>query len=212
MEIFLPPPGFENIHFLGTQDSEGFNCGIYFVRVHEWSVRLLIEVLDAPSVRPEILQAEDKGRRAFEMVLRSDKFRAHVLYQPRSWYNAYQINSTTFEGVRGDVLVHFHDLGGDKWTAMADMISRPASTQKSWSIPLEETTYEREISDYWERVRKCREMLQLGRPKAQDKVVFDALRRLEFASTYEVDDEEKMSSALSGLRTALDRQGDGGSV
>ncbi|KAK3047792.1 hypothetical protein LTR09_010767 [Extremus antarcticus] len=207
VEPFLPPEDFSKVNFLGTRDSEGFSAGVFFVRVHEWSVKLLVDVLNAGQSHPEIELATDKSQAAFETVLRSDRFREQVSYQPRLWYNGYQMNTTNFEGVRGDLLVHFHDIGGDKWTAMADTIARTAERKKKWEVPFEETTYEREIADYWDRIRKARRLLGMAQQRTDDNAVYEAVRRLQYATTYEVDDLEKMRGGMIGLQNALRLKG-----
>ncbi|KAK5163465.1 uncharacterized protein LTR77_010647 [Saxophila tyrrhenica] len=203
LESFLPPADFSRTHLLGTHDSKGFNSGVFFLRVHDWSVQMLVEVLYAGNFHPEIERAEDKTQAAFDEVLRSDRFRGQVVYQPRTWYNAYQLNATQFEGHRGDLLVHFHDIGGDKWTAMADTLARTAKAKKKWAVPFEETTYESEISDYWERIRKARQLLSVARSRQEDNAVWEAVRRLSYALTYEVDDKEKMRGGMIAVQNAL---------
>ena len=58
LEIFLPPEEFDHIHFLGTHDEEGLNCGVFFIRVHEWSVQMLLDVLAIPDHHPEVQPAQ----------------------------------------------------------------------------------------------------------------------------------------------------------
>jgi hypothetical protein len=164
---------------------------------------MLLEVINMPNSHPELAAAEDKGEKAFDMVLRSDRFRNSVIYQPRIWYNAYQVNASYFEGEPGDLLVHFPDIGGDKWSAMAELIAQPAERMMKWDVPLEQTTYEREISDYWERLRRASKLLDAAYARMGEPAVQDAVRRLQYATTYEMDREEKMIPALSGLQDAL---------
>ena len=113
----MPPDDFEHTNFVGTHDDDGLNSGAFFLRVDGWSVQMLIEVL-APPRDPGFDIAAWKDDKALENVLTSEPFREAVVYQPRTWFNAYQLSSDRFEGKRGDLLVHFHDLEGDKWSAM----------------------------------------------------------------------------------------------
>lgn len=213
VEIFLPPNDFSNIHFLGTQAQNDFDCGVFFLRIHDWSVKMLMEVLNAPNAHEEVQRAEHKVGKAFDMILRSDRFRNHVLYQPRKWYNAYQLDTTTTsEGMKGNLLVHFHSLGGDKWSAMADMMAQSTASKRQFSIPLVETAYVREISEYWNRIRKAYRLLKLPETRSDDSNVHNAVRRLQYAVTYEADSEEKMVEAMAGLQGALGLQNDEGEV
>lgn len=209
VEIFLPPEDFSHIHFLGTQAQlNDFDCDVYFLRIHEWSVKMLMEVLNAPNTHQELLRAEHKAGKAFTTVLRSDSFRNHVLYQPREWYNAYQLDATTSEGMPGNLLVHYHDVGGDKWTAMANMIAQLPESKGLFSVPLDETAYVQEISEYWDRIRKAYRLLDLPQAKSGDSNVYNAVRRLQYAATYEADNEEKMNDAMTGLQSTLGLQDD----
>jgi hypothetical protein len=203
VEIFLPPDDFPGVHFLGTHDDKGVNCGVFFLRVDQWSVRLLAEVLNAPPAHTKSQSTEDKSQRVFHELLKSDRYRSAVMYQPKLWYNAYQVNATYFEGDPGDLLVHFHDIGGDKWSAMDDTLGRTLQQKEKWQVFLEETTYEREISDYWNRIRKAYKLLDAAQSRSKDPRVYDAVRRLQYATTYEQDREDKMLPALTGMQVVL---------
>ena len=41
LEIFPPPKSFPCLHLLVTADSHGLNDGIFFIKVHFWSIELL---------------------------------------------------------------------------------------------------------------------------------------------------------------------------
>ena len=54
-ESFLPPgEDFSDIHLIGAKDWNGWNCGVFFVRVNAWSVEMLRDVAALPSLRPEV--------------------------------------------------------------------------------------------------------------------------------------------------------------
>ena len=193
LSIFLPPKDFNHAHFLGTHHEDGLDGGVFFLRVHEWSVRMLIEVLSVP---------QHEGQKALEKILRSDAYRHHVFYQPRRWYGAYELSPGGFQDKRGDMFVHFHDLGGDKWRNMEDTLARTSDAKKSWSVPLKQTTYTTRIRDYWDRIREANDVLNKARPRMTDPSVDPAYRRLQYATTYEVDNEDVMVAALRALRSA----------
>lgn len=56
LEIFLPASGPEwpLIHCLITNDLGGLNNGVYFLRVHEWSVWLMSAVLAVAIYDPKV--------------------------------------------------------------------------------------------------------------------------------------------------------------
>lgn len=203
LEIFLPPDDFDHMHFLATHDSDGLNGGVFFLHVHEWSVKLLIEIMALPRNHPALKQAAEKDELSMEMVVTSEHFRGHATYQPRRWYNAYQLSVAEFEGQPGDLLVHFHDLEGDKWSAMANALGQLSRKNSTWSVPLAMTTYESEIAEYWGRLRKARKLLQQAEKRRREDEVDGAAKRLEYAVNYEADLESVMNSSIDNLKKAL---------
>ncbi|KAK5134494.1 hypothetical protein LTR08_006411 [Meristemomyces frigidus] len=203
LEIFLPPAGFEHIHFLGTHDTDGLNTGAFFLRVHEWSARMLVEVLAMPANTPALEHAPDKDKMAMELVLTDTAWRKEVLYQPRTWYNAYQLDVDHFEGKRGDLLVHFHALEGDKWSAMSRYLTQVALRNSTWNVPLGMTTYESEVHEYWDRIRQAEALLDVAELRIADAGVEVAAKRLGYAYHFEADIEQVMHEAMDALKEAL---------
>lgn len=55
LEIFLPPEdGWSHIHALVTNDHRGLNNGVFFLRVHEWSVWMMTACLGTEIFDPDI--------------------------------------------------------------------------------------------------------------------------------------------------------------
>ena len=54
LEIFLPPSQWSQVHLLVTNDLNGLNDGIFFLRVHEWSLWFLSTVLAFTYYRPDV--------------------------------------------------------------------------------------------------------------------------------------------------------------
>ena len=198
LEIFLPPDDFKGGHVLVTRDQSAVNDGVFFLHVHSWSVRMLIDVLSIP--KREF--GDNAARKALDKILRSETCRESVFYQPRKWYNTYQTSASDTEAKAGDLLVHFHGLGGDKWGAMASTIAKTSELRRDWSLPLERTSYEKEIGDYWNRIREARALLAQAWEQREEPHVDPSYRRLQYATTYEVDDIDAIGSAMSGLREA----------
>ena len=104
------------------------------------------------------------------------------------------------EGKPGDLLVHFHGVGGDKWSAMADRIAKASQMRRTWSIPLKQTAYEREVEEYWGRIRTAHDFLVRAQPHMFNPTVDGPFRRLQFAVTHEVDDAKTMNTAIENLK------------
>ena len=208
LEIFLPPEDFKSGRVLTTRDRDGVNNGVFFLQVHTTSVKILIDVLAIPpnEFGEDGQLGRDAARRAFEKVLRSEAYRDHVFYQPRKWYNAYQSTASDSEAQKGDLLVHFHGLGGDKWGAMASLIEKNGEMRRDWNVPLERTKYQKEVDEYWNSIREAKSLLWDTRGQAQEPQVDPAYRRLQYATTYEIDDLHAMRGAIDRLKQATGKQ------
>lgn len=146
LEIFLPPEDFGRAAFLGTQVGSRFDPGAFFARVHERSVKMLLEVLSVS--KADLGDSLEASREALEKVLRSDEFRENVLYQPKGWYNPYQFSTNDSQARPGNLMVHFTGLSGEKWRAMADWISQTPEQKRRWSMSVHRTNYEKEVREY----------------------------------------------------------------
>jgi hypothetical protein len=207
LDIFLVPQDLPFIHFLGTRSQDKFDSNVFFIRIHDWSVKLLMKVLNTPNVHQEYQRLEHPVQKAFDSVLRSHEFMNNVVYQPRRWYNHYHTESA--EEMPGHLLVHYDVVGGDKWVAMADIISLSSSSRRKLSIPLEQTTYTEEIDRYWNSLRTAYRLLNLQLSRSdKDEKVSNAVRRLDYALHFEADSKVKMDEANTGLKDALGLQGD----
>jgi len=212
LEAFLPGLEFASTNFLGTHDPSGINPGVFFLRVHDWSLRLLIEII-APPREAGVSALKAYSFERLGELLTSAEWRSCVVYQPRRWWNALQTDLETFEGRRGDLLVHFWDLEGDKWAAMAKTLdalghrasggNATAASVGAWKKPFEETGYEKEVQAFWNRMREAKRLLGNAAPRMSEDAVRSAVERLGWVRDYQSDEEEKMSEASLGVTQAL---------
>ncbi|TKA23766.1 hypothetical protein B0A50_07048 [Salinomyces thailandicus] len=208
LELFLPPPDFPNLHFIGTHDPTGLNTGIFFLSVSEWSVNLLIDVLALPktsssSSSPSLASATDKDQAALQQTLTLPAYRAAVVYQPRAWFNTYQLSATHFEGHPGNLLVHFHDLDGDRWSSMSHYLAQISQPNSTWRVPLSLTTYESEVEEFWDRLRSAGTLLDESQRQFGVEGVEEKARRLGYAFHFEADVEGTMLRAMDDLKVAM---------
>ncbi|EAL84784.1 glycosyltransferase family 34 protein [Aspergillus fumigatus Af293] len=54
LETFLPPPELPNVHLLTSRGWNGLHGGVFFLRVHPWSVELLSAAIAYPVVKPNV--------------------------------------------------------------------------------------------------------------------------------------------------------------
>ena len=212
LETFLPPSDFDHIHFLGAKDWNGFNAGVFFIRINQWSVDMLVEVMAEPILRPDVdhpfLEQGDMAR-----TFDKPKYRDNVLYQPRHWYNAYSKGDDDDKDpeVRlGEMQIHFPGLGGSKEQFMGNWLDK-VETTRDWSKSLKNTSYSKEIPAFWGRLRDAKKMLDTAseppdEPRSQPqnawvKSARTELRRMIREEPYDV---EQMQKAIKDLKLALE--------
>ena len=153
LEIFLPPPAFSHIHLLVTADPHGLNNGVFFIKVHSWSVELISAVVAYQYFHPETeLQYRDQS--ALVEVLKEKHFQGPVLYLPQRWFNAYQQALDPTEAIhpfqlqRGDLLVHFPGVP-DRGDRMIFYLEKAERHLPEWELDLVRTSYPTDIKDFW---------------------------------------------------------------
>ncbi|KAL9124588.1 MAG: hypothetical protein Q9217_006093 [Psora testacea] len=160
--LFLPPSDFDGIHILGSRDYNGFNAGMLMVRVHEWSVKMLSEVIALRQFEPHVeLPFFDQS--AIQWVFERPGYVEHFLYQPHNWWNSFGLQGEPYPTPA--FILHFAgvDCCGakeSKGTIMARWLDKLESTPGEYNVPLENTTLPSEVSDYWAALTKARKTLE----------------------------------------------------
>lgn len=212
MGTFLPPDDFSQYHFLAAKDWNGLNAGVFFIRVHQWSVDFMTEVMAEPLLKPNVehiyLEQGDMAR-----VLGKPKYRDNVVYQPRMWYNTYSKGPADAEDpevVLGDMQVHFPGLA-DKKKSMGYWLDKVEKTE-AWTVPVNETDYPGQVQEFWELLRKFR-LTIAGLAEAAKSVPKDAELSLNFEVVHdelqtlvreEPFETEKLLNALARSIAALE--------
>ncbi|KAL4802399.1 hypothetical protein BDV18DRAFT_164222 [Aspergillus unguis] len=155
LEIFLPPTDLKGVHMVATKDHKGLNTGIFFLRVHQWTVRMLIESLAYPTYNPGTDLGMQVDQTAMEKVLNKTEYRDGVVYLPRPWINTYEWRHA-YEGEKGHMLVHFPGLGEDRWSHMQKWLD-VVEAEEEWEVEVQETWYLDETRQFWERIRHARD-------------------------------------------------------
>lgn len=213
---FLPPgDGFQDVHFLVSKDMNGLNIGIFFVRVNDWTIKMLSDVLALPSLRPDVEIGHNAEQDAMRWVLEQSRNREHVLYQPQHWYNAYEHADSTHPLHNGDLLVHFAGYG-DKGPAMSKWLDRlEGENADLLQPPMAHTTYPHQVREYWARLRRAREVFrevdehrkeEWGHLSDQDAIkrVEDAEKILKDHLWNEAQDGERITKDTSTVKDSLE--------
>ncbi|KAL9098692.1 MAG: hypothetical protein Q9163_005695 [Psora crenata] len=152
LDIFLPPFEYPHIHLLCTQDPRYINNGVFFLRVHPWSIKFISAIIASPVLRPEV-KLEYRDQTAFGELLKEKEFGGNYILVPQRWFNAYQREldddqQRGFQINRGDLLVHFPGVPHrDK--RMRSFIDRAERHLPEWELEVGNTTLPREITEFW---------------------------------------------------------------
>ncbi|KAH6638106.1 hypothetical protein C7974DRAFT_432834 [Boeremia exigua] len=127
------------VNLLATNDLNGLNNGIFFLRVSSWAIYLFTSILAFRHYNPTV-ELQFTEQPAMEFVMKDDQFKDQVQIVPQHWFNTYsgggsnafvQRNDTMDEGMedlharRGDWLIHFaginhKDQALNEWTSMLE--------------------------------------------------------------------------------------------
>lgn len=189
---------------MGGKDHNGFNIGVFFLRVHDWSVTMLSATLAFQLVHPEIDLGNSADQTAMNYVCNQTDFRPNVLYQPRPWYNTYEF-TRGYEGEKGNLLVHFPGLEAERFIHMRSWLDIVEKNSSAWEIPLTQTAYQPKIDEFWATLRKGRDLVQ---SIAQDPSVADwanlqqAIERLKTVLEEETDRLPAVVEAIEAVTAA----------
>ncbi|KAL4872536.1 hypothetical protein BDV12DRAFT_193254 [Aspergillus spectabilis] len=169
LEIFLPPHDVEDIHIVATKDHKGLNTGIFFLRVHQWTVKMLIEALGYPVYNPKVDLGVQVDQSAMEKVLTQSTYKEGLTYLPRTWINTYEW-AHDYEGTKGNFQVHFPGLGEQRSAHMSKWLDIVERTPEEWEVPVRRTWYLSETEAFWERIRTARKIaVEYEKKKAANK-------------------------------------------
>lgn len=154
----MPPADLRDIFAVVTADHQGLNNGIFYLRVCQDSIDLLTQVVDYPMTHPDVDLGWFGEQAAMDHVIHSLETRSKdearssgIAWAPRLWFNAFQWEHG-FEGEPGDSIVHFAGLAETRLQHMTDWLVELRDHQAKWEMPLEDTSYGREISEFWKGV------------------------------------------------------------
>ena len=152
---------------MGPKDWEGFNAGGFFIRVNDWSIEILTEVMAVPLLKPEIDLKYNAVANAMKWVFTKPKYRDHVLYQPRSWYNDFRSNEQP-ETNSGGLLIHFDGIHDENSRAIETWLDAIEQRPSDWQVPVQDTSFPGEVEKYWRNPRVAKMELEHFIPDAAD--------------------------------------------
>lgn len=217
VEIFLPPSDMKDIHLVATQDQNGLNTGIMFLLVHPWTISFLTETLGYPLYLPKIDLGRSADQEGMRRVLNKTTggpngqgYADGVVYLPRPWINTYEWD-WAYEGVKGDLLVHFPGLEERRWPHMAKWLDIVEITPHEWNLPLEETGYLNRTATYWSQVRSAKEIIRTVEMKVQSEEsvprdILEAVGALKKALREESDNLDVVQRRVQSLGVLVGKE------
>lgn len=211
--MFLPREDFfSDIHLIASRDWDDLNYGVFFVRVNEWSINFLTQVATFPQSRPEIYWSEDIDIDAMWWVLDQPENQDHVIYQPRSWYNGYDMGDRGYSEIsEGDMQVHLVGVNSDrrKEAAVHWWLSKLEKSPQKMHMPLEASKYPEKVQMFWEALKMAKELLQRSQKRSYKsrlnfKEVKDAEEELQNMIRLAAFDKDGMITAMIRLQRAYD--------
>ena len=192
--LFLPPSDFSDIHLLMSSDMNGFNAGVFLIRVNAWSINLLTEATALPLLKPD-LRLDFAEQTALSWVSNQSDYVEHKVFQPRRWWNAY--------GDEGEFQVHFPGLPGDhREAAMGGWLDRLETTPEDLRSPLKYTPYPVAVKEFWSNLRGARDLKRKGEECQRE------LEAMKKSGKLELDWRlvESLDTAVSDLRAKINEQ------
>ena len=179
------------------------------MRVNEWSINFLTQVATFPQSTPAVKTSEDVDIDAMWSVLDQPENQDHVIYQPRSWFNGYDLGDRgRSEIYEGDMLVHLKGVDGEerKEAAVHWWLSK---IKQNPHLPLEASGYPEKIQIFWEVQKTAKELLQQSQKRSHKlsrhfNEVKDAEVELQNYIRFAAFDLEGMIVAMVTLQKAYD--------
>ena len=197
---FLPPSNsvFNEINMLVTADKNGFNAGVFLLRVCEWSLDLLSDTIALPRLHQTEVDFFFKEQAALRDRFDTPERIKHRLYVPQHWFNPYDLfyQGKGDQVMNGTMNIHFpgigHEMRAESMGLWLDKLERDPDRLR---IPLAETSYLAETEAYWNCTRDALNKLQQMSDfkkrvremhEYQASTVFDGLDEAEMELSYAV--------------------------
>jgi galactosyl transferase GMA12/MNN10 family len=209
----LPPAEFSDANALVTNDANGLNNGVFFIRVSAWAIEVMSANVAYRTFNPhEQLTFQDQS--ALDNIFHMDKFRDQVVYCPQRWFNAYQsglLNETIEANQvrRGDLVVHFAGVG-NKLERMNYWCDIAEKHLPDWEVGVVYTSYLEEIEEFWSQKRDndAIEKEELKRARLSANILIGETERnmTMYREYLTVEEQFKIDESLRRIREQVEKQ------
>jgi hypothetical protein len=148
LEAFLPNDNMSNIHIISAIDYLGkkqyccgLNAGIFFIRVHEWSLNLLMRAISYPYFNKE-KDIHHSDQTSLNNVLIESNETEHYVIVPQQWFNNRHIK-------KGDFLFHIMGFGSKNKNETFKKFLNETKNDEGWYSKTNEEM-RKEVLKYYE--------------------------------------------------------------
>lgn len=161
LEIFEPPSDFNHINWMAGKDYNGLNAGVFLLRVNQWSLNLLNRVMTYKHYHPDEEYVFEEQTILARLTENDEEFQKQSIYVPKAWFNAYFYS---LQEVKPGLLLSHFPHPDYKWHIYEWL--RVLETDKNsdykpvYNIPVSQTTYPKEIKDFWNIKRRADKVIK----------------------------------------------------
>jgi len=141
------------IHFIGTIDFNGFNGGVFFIRVHPWSLNFLMRASTYFYYNQEdyLLFADQSS---MNNILTSSKdAENHYIIVPQYWFNSHIDDKQ-----KGDFLVHL--AGQRNKTERARKLRSQIEEDPEWYTSVSSKDLRKKVLEYYDLPKEKQEKIK----------------------------------------------------
>ncbi len=158
LETFLPNEKMDKIHFIAARDFNGLNCGVFFIRVHPWSLNFLMRATSY------FYYNQDKQLKFAEqssinnVLTSSNDANEHYIIVPKNWFNSY-----IDDKLKGDFLVHL--AGQPEKSDKARDVRNLIKNETEWHTAMNSRNLRKKVLEYYDLPKEEQINISLELPK-----------------------------------------------
>jgi len=143
LETFLPNEKMDLIHLIVSDDINGLNCGVFFIRVHPWSLNLLMRAYSYFYYHPDryLLFADQSSIN--NVLTSSSDAEEHYIIVPKYWFNSYIDDKE-----KGEFLVHL--AGQSDKSLKAKQFRLEIKNDTEWYTSMNNNDLRKKVLEYYD--------------------------------------------------------------
>jgi len=143
LETFLPSEKMDLVHFIVSDDLNGLNCGVFFIRVHPWSLNLLMRAYSYFYYHQDryLLFADQSSIN--NVLTGSSDTEEHYIIVPQYWFNRY-----IGDKEKGEFLVHL--AGESEKSLKAKEFRLQIKNDTEWYTSMNSSDLRKKVLEYYD--------------------------------------------------------------